>query len=393
MRAVRLAVVLGVIAALAAGGVLLIRHKRQALAAAPKYGSQPVPVRVATARRGDLQQTRGYLAVVEPIRVADVSARVTATVEKVLHDENEPVKAGDVLVVLDGRQIEDSMAAAKALVEQAQADLASNQATVESLTGTYAYWERELRRDQELADKGAIPGSAAEGTADKANEARGKLAAARQKSAAIERQIEALRRKVAELETTLGYCTIRSPFDGLVSRRMVDPGDMAVPGKTLMTIEDRSAVKLCFDVPQQDLPQVREGLPVRFAVAGKERTATLSHMFPTLSAARMLRAEVYLNGPAAEGLYCGAYMTLRVLLDSRKDVILIPLLSVVESPGRKPSVFIVNGEHLNSRQVDILGAEGDDVAVHGLNDGDQVVLSTFLGWAQLSSGLKVEAVK
>ncbi len=67
----------------------------------------------------------------------------------------------------------------------------------------------------------------------------------------------------------LGYCTIRSPFDGLVSHRMVDPGDLASPGKSLMVVEDRSRLKLCFDVPQQDLPQVREGLAVTYAVGGR----------------------------------------------------------------------------------------------------------------------------
>ncbi len=392
-KSIRIVIVLAVVGLIVVGGLLLVRHKKLALAAAPKYGMQPVPVRVATARQGNLQQTRDYLGVVEPIRLADVSARLTATVEKVLHDENEAVKAGDILVILDGRQIEDSIAAAKAQVEQAQADLASNQATVESLAKTSAYWQRERQRDKELADKGAIPGAQAEGTADKANEAQGKLDAARQKSAAIERQIEALKRKQAELETTLGYCTIRSPFDGLVSHRMVDPGDLATPGKSLMTVEDRSKFKLCFDVPQQDLPQVHEGLPVSFSVASKGRTAVLSHMFPSLSTARMLRAEVYLDGPEAEGLSCGAYMSLKVVLSSRMNVTLVPSSSVVESPDCKTFVFIVNDEHLRARPVSVLGADGDDVAVEGVREGDQVVLSTFLGWVQLSAGLKVEAMK
>jgi RND family efflux transporter MFP subunit len=395
-KIIRIVIVLAMVALIIVGGVLLVRHKKQALAAAPKYGLQPTPVRVAAAHQGLLLESREYLAMVEPIRVANISARLTATVEKVLHDENETVTggpSGDVLVVLDGKQIEDSIAAAKAQVEQAQADLASNQATVESLDKTNAYWQRELQRDKELAEKGAIPGAQAEGTADKANEAKGKLDAARQKSAAIQRQIEALQRKQAELETTLGYCTIRSPFDGLVSHRMVDPGDMAAPGKSLMVVEDRGRLKLSFDVPQQDLPTIRESLPVEYFVAGKKRTATVSHMFPSLSAARMLRAEVYLDGASMEGLSSGAYVPLRVILGSRKDVTLVPAASVVEAPDRKSHVFVVTEGHLEARPVSILGSSGGDVAVEGVRVGEKVVLSTFLGWAQLSSGLKAEAMK
>jgi RND family efflux transporter MFP subunit len=392
-KALRLLIVLGVVVVLVGGGLLLVRHKKQTLATAPKYGMQPTPVHVALAREGTLQESRDYLAVVEPIRLANVSARLTATVERVLHNENEQVKTGDVLVVLDGRQIEDSIAAAKAQVEQAQADLASNQAIVESLEKTSAYWQREAQRDSTLAEKGAIPGAQAEGTVDKASEAQGKLDAARQKSAAIERQIEALGRKQAELETTLGYCTIRSPFDGLVSHRMVDPGELAAPGKTLMIIEDRSRLQLSFDIPQQDLPQVHEGLSVGYSAAGTKRTATLSHVFPSLNAARMLRAEVYLEGADMEGLCCGAYVPLRVVLNTRPGVTFVPAASIVESTDRTPHVFIVNEAHLHPRPVSILGADGEDVAVEGIRPDEQVVVSTFLGWAQLSSGLKVEAIK
>jgi len=135
-KATRVFIVLTVVAAVVVGGVLLVKHKKKALAAVPKYGMQPTPVRVAVARRADLRQTRDYLGVVEPIRIARISARVTSTVEEVLHDENEQVKAGDVLVVLDSRQIEESIAAMNAQVEQAKADLASNQATVQALAKT-----------------------------------------------------------------------------------------------------------------------------------------------------------------------------------------------------------------------------------------------------------------
>jgi len=392
-KATRVFIVLTVVAAVVVGGVLLVKHKKKALAAVPKYGMQPTPVRVAVARRADLRQTRDYLGVVEPIRIARISARVTSTVEEVLHDENEQVKAGDVLVVLDSRQIEESIAAMNAQVEQAKADLASNQATVQALAKTAVYWDREAQRDKTLADKGAIPAAQAEGTANKADEVRGKLNAARQKSMAIEHLIQSLRRRQAELETTLSYCTIRSPFDGLVSHRMVDPGDLAVPGKDLVVVEDRSGFRLSFDVPQQDLPQVCQGLEVSYSVAGHDRKATLSHLFPSLNVARMLRAEVYLDGAGTEDLFSGAYVPLRVVLGNTRDVTLVPAASVVESPDRQSHVFIARDGQLEARVVQVLGSGEDDVAVGNVVEGEQVVLSTFLGWAQLSSGQKVEVIK
>ena len=392
-KSTRVFIVLIVVAAVYVAGILLVRHKKKKLAAAPKYGMLPTPVHVAVARQADLRQTRDYLAVVEPIRIASISARITSTVEKVLRDENDRVKAGDVLAVLDRRQTEQSIAAMQAQVEQARADLASNQATVEALAKTTVYWGREAQRDKTLADKGAIPAAQAEGTTDKTDEIRGKLNAARQKSTAIGHLIESLKRKQAELETTLGYCTIRSPFDGLVSRRLVDPGDLAVPGKDLLVVEDRSGLKLSFDVPQQDLPQVHKGLEVDYSIGGHARKATLSHLFPSLNVARMLRAEVYLDGTDMEGLPSGAYVPLQVVLGNIMNATLVPAASVIDSPDGQLYVFVANGGQLEARQIQVLGSSEDDVAVENVTEGEQVVLSTFLGWALLSSGQKVEIVR
>jgi len=390
---VRILVVLIIVAFIVVAGVLLVRRKKRVLAAAPRYGTRPVPVHVATAVRGTLRKTRDYLAVVEPFRTARISARVTGAIDNVLHDENEWVKAGEMLIILDSREVEQALAAAKAQVEQARAQLASNLATVGALEKTADYWRREAQRDQELAAKGAIPASQAEGTADKASEAEGKLEAARQMVTAIRHQIEGFERKQAELETMLDYCTIRSPFAGVISSRVVDPGDLAVPGKHLMTVEDRSRLKLAFDVPQQDLPDVRQGLPLEYLAGGVKRKATLSHMFPSLNAARMVRAEVFLDGTDWEGLSSGAYVPLTVVVEEGREAVLIPAGSVVESPDRKPHVFVATDGHLEARPVEVVGYEGDDVAIQGVDAGEQVVVSTFLGWARLSSGLTVETMQ
>ena len=391
--------ILGIVIALAAiagivrGGSLAVQRKKLALAKAPKYEMLPAPVRTATARQDELVPTRSYLAVVEPIRVASVSARLTAAIEKVVHYEGEQVKEGDALVSLDSRQLQESVASTQAQVQQAQADLAANEATVSALARTLAYLGRESERDNTLVGKGVIPSAQAEGTAERENEARGRLDAARQKSSAIERLIESLKRKQAEAETQLSYCTIRSPFDGIVSLRLVDPGDMAVPGKDLVVIEDRARLKLSFDVPQQDLPEVREGMEVRLAVHGRNRAGTLSHLYPSLNVARMLRAEVYVAGSEAYGLSAGAYVSLDIVLSRLKDAVLVPASSIIESPDGTAHVFVADNGQLDARPVKLLGSAGDDVAVEGVDAGTKVVESTFLGWAQLSSGQKVEVAQ
>ncbi len=386
-------IVLLVIFVIFGSALFLVKRKQKVLANAPKYGIRPTPVRVVPARKGDFLEKRDYLSLVEPIREADISARVTATVEKVLHDENDLVKKGDVLVILDGRAQRENISEVRARIEEARADLASNRATVLSLEKTVAYWSREAKRDKTLADKGAIPGAQAEGTADKANEAIGKLSSARKKSDSIAHLIASLQHKQAGLKTALSYCTLRSPFDGIVKERMVDPGDMAVPGKYLMVVEDRSELKLSFDVPQEDLPRVKVGLDVLIHVEGETRIARLSHLYPSLNRARMLRAEVNLFEKNRYNLSPGAYIPISLVVAKMQDVTLVPSSCIVNSPEGRPEVFVVIKNRIKARQVTVRGANGDLVAIEGVKPGELIVKNTFLGWAQLSSGLKIEAIQ
>ena len=392
-KAFRFLVFVVILAALAAGAILVVKKKKEKLAGAPRHGVRPLPVKAVSARRGDLPVRIHYLAVVEPVRRATVSARLTSTVEEVLVDEGDAVRAGDVLLRMDAREIRDGIDAVEARIAGARADLASNQALVVSLTGSTAFWKREAERDRTLAKKKDIPLSQAEATEDKLTEFTGRLNAARKKSEALDALIRALEKSRAGLTTRLSYCTLVSPYNGVVARRLVDPGDLAAPGKELFIVEDRGTVKLAFDIPQEDLPEVREGLSVTFSVKGEVRKAVLSHLYPSFDPTRMLRAEVKLTGPAASGLSVGEYVSLAVTVKVMRGVTLIPASAIVERPGGGRYVFLVRDGVLEPREVEVLGRSRDEAALAGIRPGDRLVSSTFLGWAVLSAGNRVEVME
>lgn len=390
---IRVLIVLAVVGLIGFGGYRLIGHKKRSLAAAPKYGQKPTAVHVVNAERGTLAQSRTYLAVCEPIRLAAVSARITAAIGEVACDEGTAVKAGQILVRLDDREIRQDIAAVASEIERARADRAGNEAIVESLRRSVAYWQREAKRDKTLADRGDIPGSQAEGTAEKGNEYQGRLLAAEQKSRALQHQADSLSRRKKQLEVQLSYCTIRSPYDGLVTRRRVDPGDLASPGKALLVVEDRSQMKLSFDVPQQDLAEVREGLPLQFTVEKQERRATLTHLYPSLNTDRTIRAESVLDAAKAEGVACGSTVPVSVVVRRMNDVVLVPASSLIECPKGKQHVFVVRKGKLEHPIVTVIGRGAEKVAVTGIEAGEPVVTSTFLGWANLAGGMKVEPIQ
>ncbi len=382
-----------IVACLIIFGVLLIKHKKHKLASADKYGLKPVPVWITKAKLGNIASKIDYLAIVEPIRIADISARVTATVEKVLYDEGDSVKANEPLIILDSREIEYEIASVQANIAKVNAELAANQAIVKSIKDSVEYWKREAKRDKILADKGDIPASRAEATADKFNEFTGKLNSAINNSRALKHLIVSLKKKQLQLNTRLSYCKITSPYNGIVTRRFVDPGDLAIVGKNLMIVEDRSQLKLGFDIPQRDIVKVREGLTVIFDINGHKRKAKLSHLYPSLDKAKMIRAEVFLTKAQSKGLICGQYLSISVIADELKNVITLPATCLIEGPDRMKYVFIVQNNVLIPRKVKVLASTEKLIAVEGINPNVQVATNTFLGWATLSSGKKVEIEK
>ena len=392
-RGTRTTIVLLVLFLLIGGGVFLLQQKKKELSQVSQYGGQPRPVTVAQAEKGDLRIEKEYLAVVEPFEEARISARVTAEIQRIAVDEGDQVEAGSVLAELDAEEIEHRIESAEANIEQARADLSANRATVRALEKSHDYWQAEKKRDSALADKGSMSRAEAEKTAEQAARIQGELAAARQKSRAIRKKIEALRQQKAELSARRGYYTLTSPFAGRVSERGADAGDMAAPGKTLLVVQDQSRLKIAFDIPQKDLPEVNKDKTVAFSVGGQSRKAPISVMHPALDKAKMMRAEAWLDRQASAGLSPGAYLPVSVSVKQLDNVILVPESALIEGPKGKRHVFAVTGDRLTAQPVRVLGRAPDKVAVEGIDAGTLVVENTYLGWATLSSGDKVEAVR
>jgi len=392
-RFLRGVVFLLVVGALVAGAVLLVRHRKRVLGAAPRFGLEPRPVTVAVAGKGELVLARQYLARVEAIREAKVSARVTAVVKEVRVDEGDTVEAGGPVAILDADEVRMQVAGLDARIEEARADLAGNAATLQGLESSHAFWRAEAERHRQLAEEEAFSKAEAERTAARAAEVKGNLEAARQRARAIGHRIESLRVQKNEVGTRLGYYTLRSPYTGVVAARLADPGDLATPGKVLLVIEDRTGLRLAFDVPQDDLPEVRQGLEVTFPAGNRTQSALLTVMHPALNRARMMRAEVLLPA-AVQGVFSsGATVSISVVLRREEGVTLVPRSSLIESPAGENHVFVVKAGRLEARPVRVIGYSGGRAGLEGVEAGERVVRNTFLGWARLSSGEKVEAVK
>jgi len=388
-----------VVLALVLGGRALMMRKKAALAKSPKFQFHPRPVNTEKATSGELDQIHRYLAVIEPFQMADVSARVTAAIDTVTHWEGDSVKKGETLATLDDQQVRDAMAINQAQTEQAKAEKKALKVTLESHRQTQAYWLGEKERNEKLVAKGAASISKASAAAERYSDASGKLHNAEQKLIVIDQQIKTLERQLDQLKTTLEYYKIVSPFDGMLSARTCNPGDLASPGKSLFNIEDQSSIKLTFSIPQGDLKTVQLETKAFFKYAGKTYHAQISRIFPKLNRARMVTVEAQLSKVSCEKLTnpeapckvlpLGAYVDFKVVYNHVPQSVLIPKEALITRNGHQ-EVFVVKKGILHRREVTVLGDNVDHVAVKGIDAGDDVVVNTFLGWAHLVEGMNVE---
>ena len=252
-RRPRRRIVMALVALAAIGALAWWWTQRQQQAAAPRYDTQAVvrgALTVAVSANGTLQPTK---------QVA-IGSELSGTVAKVHVDINDRVKQGQVLVELDTSRLVDTVAGARAA-------LAAARAAVQQAQATRAEAEATLRRQEEVfrTSGGRVP-SATE--LDTARAASARAAAVEASARANATEAEAALRGN---ETNLRKSSIRSPIDGVVLARSVEPGQAvaaSLQAVTLLTLaEDLTQMKLQVNVDEADVGQVKAAQRASFNVS------------------------------------------------------------------------------------------------------------------------------
>lgn len=222
-------------------------------AAAPRYQTQPVT-------RGALTVTVTASGTLQPIRQVAIGSELSGTVARVHVDVNDRVAKGQVLVELDDARLRDQVAGSRAALAAAESALQQARATAAEARDTLA-----RLRDVHQRSGGQVP-SAAELAAAEAAAARGEAAVA-----SAQANVAQARATLSSNETNLRKAAIRSPIDGVVLSRAVEPGNAvaaSLQAVTLFTLaEDLTKMKLQVNVDEADVGQVREQQAATFTVS------------------------------------------------------------------------------------------------------------------------------
>ena len=235
-----------------AAGIWWWLGQRQA-AAAPQYQTQAVA-------RGALTVTVTASGTLQPTTQVAIGSELSGTVARVYVDVNDRVKKGQVLVALDDARLRDQVTGSRAALAATQAALAQARAGAVEARDTLA-----RLRDVFQRSGGQVP-SASELAAAEAAAARGEAGVA-----SAEANVAQARATLSSNETNLAKATIRSPIDGVVLSRSVEPGNAvaaSLQAVTLFTLaEDLAKMKLQVNVDEADVGQVKNGQGASFTVS------------------------------------------------------------------------------------------------------------------------------
>jgi multidrug efflux pump subunit AcrA (membrane-fusion protein) len=370
------------------GVVLLVACSRPDEGAIPRV-ERPTPVRVTveTLRPQMVADTIETVGTVRSRVQSVLSAKIVATVLGVQAREGDRVRAGQLLIVLDDRDVVAQLRRAEAGLREAQSGLdevaraiegaergiEAARAQEELARTTLARYkrlvERELIAFQDY-DEAAARARVAVADAARAVEVKAALLAKRDQMRARIEQAEA---EAVTARIVTGYTRITAPAEGIVAAKAVDIGNLAVPGTPLLTIEEER-YRLETTVQESDLPRLRLGQTAAVTVdaVGRELSAPIVEIVPAadpMSRTFLVKVEL----PPLVGIRSGLYGRARFTVGQRPA--LLVARETLNQRGQLEGVFVVDeGRVARLRLVKTGRAYGDRVEIlSGLGQEDRVV--------------------
>jgi len=340
---------------------------------APAPEGRDTPAETASAERLTVPVHEFAVGTVESRLRVQVAAQVTARVLEVRVRVGATVKAGDLLIVLDERELAARLAQAREGLSAAQADrerarqsLARAEAVLHNAEASYARVRQLFQSGsatQEELDQVETGRRSAQAGVDDAQAAI-EAAAAR---------IDQMEQVVAEAKVALEHGRIAAPVDGVVAARRVEPGDLALPGKPLLDVLDPRALRLLAQVREGLIERVERGatLPVVLPALGRTVSGTVSEVIPSADPlSRTFRVRVDFEW--FPGVYPGMFGRLRVPVGER-EIVALPAAAVVRV-GQLETVTVAVDDRWERRLV-TTGLALDDgrlEVLSGLSGGETV---------------------
>ena len=393
----------------------------------PKEEAPVVPVQLVQVQKAALQQKVVADAVLFPIAQSAIVPKISAPVEKFLVNRGSHVRAGQLLAVLENRDLAAAAQENKGSYDQAQAQYATTttadlpqeiqkaQLEAQAAKQQLDAQQKVFDSRQDLFKEGALPRKELDQAGVDLTNARNQYEIAQRHLEAVNAvgkqqtlksakgQLESAEGKYAGASAQLAYSGIKSPINGVVTDRPLYPGEMAAAGTPLLTVMDISTVVARAHIPQQSAALLKSGDKATITVPGLDQpmTGKVSLVSPALDTnSTTVEVWVQIKNPG-EKLKPGTTVQVSMVARSLPDALAVPAAALLTAPDGVTSVMVEgacpDSKNASDRcalqkQVKTGIRDGDRVQiVEGLHEGDKVVASGAYGLPDKSRITTAEA--
>lgn len=384
----------------ALSGVLLTSCSKKEENAGPE-----VTVQAAKAEKKPIQQVIRSEAVLYPKNQAAITPKIIAPVKRFYVNRGSRVHAGELLAVIENRDLAAAEAETKGTYHQAEATYQIE--TSSALPEEWQKAEYDLKAAKEnfdaqqkiynsrkkLYDEGAFPRKDYDQALVALTQAKSQYEIASMHMAALQSAGKKQQLKSAEGQLTsakgkhegaaaqLAYSEIRSPIDGVVTDRPTYAGETPPPGTPLLTVMDTSSVIAKTHIPQDQAVQLTVGDAATIKGPGNVNVAgKVTVVSPALDP-NSTTVEVWVEAPNPDGrLRPGSSVTLEMVARTVNDAVVIPASAVLKTLEGTLSVMVIRDGKAAQTEVATGIREGDMVQVtKGLNGGETVIAEGSYG--------------
>ena len=396
-------------------GLAFVQLFMLACSGGPKEEAPVVPVQLVQVQKAALQQKVVADAVLFPIAQSAIVPKISAPVEKFLVNRGSHVRAGQLLAVLENRDLAAAAQENKGSYDQAQAQYATTttadlpqeiqkaQLEAQAAKQQLDAQQKVFDSRQELFKQGALPRKELDQAGVDLTNARNQYEIAQKHLEAVNAvgkqqtlksakgQLESAEGKYAGASAQLAYSGIKSPINGVVTDRPLYPGEMAAAGTPLLTVMDISTVVARAHIPQQSAALLKSGDKATLTVPGMDQpiSGKVSLVSPALDPnSTTVEVWVQIKNPQ-ERLKPGSSVQISMVARSLPDALAIPVAALLTGQDGGTSVMVEgacpeskNASDRCALQRDVKTGIRDDDRVQitdGLREGDRVVASGAYG--------------
>ncbi len=340
-----------------------------------REGSELPRITVQTITTGQTEWPRVHEApgTVRARVTAALSAKVMGYIREITVDAGDRVKAGQLLVRLDSRDLNAGYERAQAALAEARTAMSEVENAIAAAQAQLQLAEVTFKRMKDLYEKNSVTQQEYDEASARLRTARANHEMALSKKRQLAEKIRQAEKAVESAGVMRSYAEIKAPFDGLVTERLADPGSLAAPGVPLLKLERAGNYRFEARLEESLLPQIRTGdkVTVEFDALGRRLPARVSEIVPSVDAASRAFL-VRIDLPPASGLKSGLFGRARFELGGR-PVLAVPTEAIVRR-GQLRTVFVVEEGRARARLVTLgAGRDGMVEVLSGLEPAEQVV--------------------